>query len=380
MKKKTIGLFLAMLAVLVTAGCGKKAEETNSDGVESVEEVSEEAVQPDRKHVSVFLAGGEEENSHRREVFEQRLTEEGHDAFVFTASEGSAAQASKIKEELQAGAEVLVIEPVDAYGLSSVLAIAAEQEVPVIAYDTLIMDSEHVSYYTTYSYREMGHLAGEAIKKEKKLDEAAEKQLTYNVEFLMGSQDSLESLFFYNGVMEILKEYFDAGVLVCPSGKTSFDASGILRWDERQALLRFEEILGNVYQNGGAPDIICTGFDAAALSAVSVLEAAGFAPEGENWPMITGVGYSDKAQAAIDAGKMYGSIYMDEEVLMETCIKMADACADGEEPKINDSTQYDNGVKIIDANVCEAKLVTQKNADKLEETEIETENEDETKI
>ena len=35
----------------------------------------------------------------------------------------------------------------------------------------------------------------------------------------MGSPDDRDALFFYNGVMEKLQEYFDDGTLVCTSGK-----------------------------------------------------------------------------------------------------------------------------------------------------------------
>ena len=39
----------------------------------------------------------------------------------------------------------------------------------------------------------------------------------------MGSPDDRDALFFYNGVMEKLQEYFDDGTLVCTSGKLTFD-------------------------------------------------------------------------------------------------------------------------------------------------------------
>ena len=37
------------------------------------------------------------------------------------------------------------------------------------------------------------------------------KKRTLTIEFLMGSPDDRDALFFYNGVMEKLQEYFDDG-------------------------------------------------------------------------------------------------------------------------------------------------------------------------
>lgn len=368
MKRRTIMLLFCMLAACSWTGCGKDAKETSGDGVEAADGTAEEVEQIDLKKIAVFFSGAEsEETAERQEIFKSGLEENEYEVTFLLADEDSNVQKEQLTAQLEQEIDVMVIEPVDPYDLTEILVQAEEKEIPVIAYDDLIMDSSAVSYYTTYSYRNMGQMIGEAIKEEKKLDDALKNQLSYNIEFLMGSQDSLEALFFYNGVMEVLKSYFDAGVLVCPSGKNSFDANGILRWDGEQAGIRFEEILNTYYQDGVSLDIVCTGFDAAAVKAVSILEENGLVVDSENWPLITGLGCEADAVEAVKQEKMFCSIYMDEKVLAETCVKMTEACAKGETPEVNDSVQYDNGVKIVEANVCEAKLYTEKNVEKLED-------------
>lgn len=376
MKRKIIGWLLCIVMAGIFAGCGNGAKETGSDGVENTGDMSVDGTeQMDIKKVAVFLSGSEtEETLKTQELFVTELEEKGHEVSVLLADGDAAVQVEQIEQQLD-DADVFVIEPVDAYGLTEVLAKVSEQEIPVIAYDDLIMDTADVSYYTTYSYRNMGQMVGEAIKEAKKLDDAVKDQVTYNMEFLMGSQDSLEALFFYNGVMEILKEYFDAGVLVCPSGRDTFDENGILRWDGEQAKLRLQECLGIYEQSGAAIDIVCTGFDSAAISAVEVLEEAGYVSGSEGWPLITGLGCETEAMNAITQGKLYCSIYMDEAEMVQTCVKMADACVKGEEVDVNDSVQYDNGVKIVEANVCEAKLIMLKNVDDLSESDAGTDSE-----
>ena len=61
------------------------------------------------------------------------------------------------------------------------------------------------------------------------LDKAREDKKSYTIEFLMGSPDDNAALFLCNGIQEGLQEYLDDGTLVCKSGNTSFDDTGIMR-------------------------------------------------------------------------------------------------------------------------------------------------------
>ena len=106
-----------------------------------------------------------------------------------------------------------------------------------------------------------------------------EEKETRTIEFLMGSPDDTEALFLYNGVMEGLQPYLDDGTLVCTSGKISFDDTGIIRWSRELAGTRMSQLLEDSYEDGAVPDIICTGFDDAALGAEETLETAGMFPE-----------------------------------------------------------------------------------------------------
>ena len=52
---------------------------------------------------------------------------------------------------------------------------------------------------------------------------------------------------------------------MCTSGKISFDDTGIIRWSRELAGTRMSQLLEDSYEDGAVPDIICTGFDDAAL-------------------------------------------------------------------------------------------------------------------
>ena len=134
-------------------------------------------------------------------------------------------------------------------------------------------------------------------------EKAREEKKTLTIEFLMGSPDDRDALFFYNGVMEKLQEYFDDGTLVCTSGKLTFDDTAVMRSGRNTAKNDMAEILSQSYTEG-APDIICTGADDLALGAVDALEDAGHVSGEDGWPMITGGGCEAEAVTAAIQGKI----------------------------------------------------------------------------
>lgn len=329
------------------------ASETEKDGEaeEETEEEPEEALK-----VGVLLP--EEEGWERdAESLRTELEENGYEAVIEYAGGDASVQEQQIAELTEQEAAALVIAPADAYGLSEVLAEAKEKSIPVFSYDALIMDTDAVNYYTTFDRRKMGRMIGEQIVKEKDLEKAQKEEQSYNIEFLMGSSDDIRALFLYNGVMEVLQPYLEDGTLVCRSGLTAFDDNGILRWSEDKAEDQLTDILEEFYQDTETLDIVCTGFDGAAVKAAEVFLEAETAPKSEEWPMITGVGCEAEAVKGIAEGKISCSIFMDRRTLAEECVKMLTVYLDGENPEVNDYEQYDNGKKIIGTYACETILI-----------------------
>ena len=123
-------------------------------------------------------------------------------------------------------------------------------------------------------------------------DRAREDKKSYTIEFLMGSPDDNAALFLCNGIQEGLQEYLDDGTLVCKSGNTSFDDTGIMRWSETSAKTKLDSIISEFYAEEKAPDIICTAYDGFAYAAEEILNDSGLEPGSDEWPMITGYGLS----------------------------------------------------------------------------------------
>ena len=266
-------------------------------------------------------------------------------------------QASQVSDMTEEGISAMVIAPVDPYGLSEELKAAKEAEIPVIAYDDLIMNTDALKYYVTFGGRQIGQLIGQEIIDKEELEKLQEAKESKTIEFFMGSLDDEQALFFYNGLMEKLQPYLDDGTLVCKSGQITFEETGILRWSMDEAQSRAEETLSEFYSDTETPDIICTGFDGAAEGVLKALRNDGLTL-GENWPMITGVGCDADAVRDVAESEIACSVFMDRRVLADQAEDMVNVYLHGEDdPEVNDYEQYDNGTKIIASYLCEPQLI-----------------------
>ena len=61
-------------------------------------------------------------------------------------------------------------------------------------------------------------------------------------------------------------------------------------------------------------------------------------------------------------GEQYSTINKDTRNLVKETIEMVNALQTGGEPEINDTKSYDNGVKVVPANLLQPVIVTKDNA------------------
>lgn len=287
-----------------------------------------------------------------------QLEEKGYSVELQYAEDDTAMQVSQLENYVSKGVDCLVIAAIDSGVLVNAEAQAKEAGIPIIAYDRLLMDTDAVSYYATFDNKGVGTVIANYIKEEKDLDAAREAGESYTIEFFMGSPDDNNALFLYNGIMEVLQEYLDDGTLVCKSGRTSFDDTCILRWDQQTAQSNCENILTANYADEDL-DIACTAFDGFAYGVKAALEGAGYTDE--NWPLITGQDAELMATKNIISGKQTMSIYKDTRLLASKAVTMVDAVLQGTEPEINDTEQYDNGVLVVPSYLCTPQPVDASN-------------------
>ena len=271
-------------------------------------------------------------------------------------------QVSQVENLIAKKVSCLVVAAIDSGALVNVLAQAKEANIPVIAYDRLLMDTDAVSYYATFDNKGVGTVIAKYIEDKKQLKTAKAEGRSYTMELFMGSPDDNNALFLYNGIMEVLKQYIDNGVLVVKSGRTSFQDTCILRWSQETAQQWCENYLSAFYAKDKL-DIACTAFDGFAYGVRSALEGAGYTAE--NWPLITGQDAELMATKNIISGKQTMSIYKDTRLLASKCTTMVQAVLEGAKPEINDTTQYNNHKLIVPSYLCTPVAVDKSNFEKI---------------
>ena len=99
------------------------------------------------------------------------------------------------------GADVLVISAIDGASLGTVLEIAKDEGIPVIAYDRLIMETDAVSYYATFDNYMVGTIQGKYLVEALDLDNRTDP---VNIEITAGAPDDNNARYFYQGAMDQL--------------------------------------------------------------------------------------------------------------------------------------------------------------------------------
>src|SRR5699024_954792 len=150
----------------------------------------------------------------------EQFEELGYETEIQYAEDDVENQVSQLENMITKGVDLLVIASIDGEALTDVLEQAKNQEIPVIAYDRLIMNSDHVSYYVTFDNFKVGELQGQYIEEKLGL---ADGEGPFNIELFAGSPDDNNAYFFWDGAMSVLQPYIDEGQLVVKSGQISFD-------------------------------------------------------------------------------------------------------------------------------------------------------------
>ena len=103
--------------------------------------------------------------AHDRPEFEAKVEEACPDCeLVYSnANQDAAKQQSQVEAALTEGVDVLVLDPVDSASAASMVNLAKQQDVPVISYDRLILDSDGVDYYVSFDNVKVGELQGKAL-------------------------------------------------------------------------------------------------------------------------------------------------------------------------------------------------------------------------
>ena len=289
---------------------------------------------------------------------EEQLKDAGYEVELQYASNDPATQLNQIKTMIGNGADVLVIAAIEGDSLGEALDMAAEYEIPVIAYDRLLMNSDAVSYYATFDNYMVGTVQGTYVKDTLDLDNA---EGPFNIEFTAGDPGDNNAGYFFAGAYDVLSPYIEEGKLVVPSGQVEFAEVATPQWKTDEAQKRAENILSSYYADGTELDAWVCSNDSTALGVETAL-AANY--DGE-YPIVTGQDCDIENVKNMLAGKQSMSVFKDTRTLASQVVKMVGQILNGAEVDVNDTETYDNGVSVVPSYLCEPVFADVDNLDEL---------------
>jgi putative multiple sugar transport system substrate-binding protein len=313
----------------------------------------------------------------------QQLEDEGYTVELQYANDDIPTQSQQIDQMITEGADILVIAAIDGTALAGQLENAASNDIPVIAYDRLIRDSENVNFYVTFDNFEVGVAQATALLTGLGVlnPDGSPGSATgpFNVELFAGSLDDNNAFFFFDGAMSVLQPKIDDGTLVVKSGQTAIEQVATLRWQQETAQRRMEDLLTSTYNDGSRVDGVLSPYDGLSRGIITALTNAGYGPNLDSpnkMPVVTGQDAEIASVKLIQDGVQSSTIFKDTRLLAEQAVAAASAFAEGNEPQPNDTETYDNGVKVVPSYLLPVETVFADDIQtKLIDTEYWTEDE-----
>ena len=288
----------------------------------------------------------------------KQFQEAGYQTDLQYADDDIPNQLAQIENMITKGVNVLVIAAIDGTTLSNALANAKAADIKVIASDRLIRDTPDIDYYATFDNFKVG--VEQANTLVAGLKERFPDVKPWNVELFGGSPDDNNAFFFYDGAMSVLQPMIDAGEITIPSGQTGMDKVGTLRWDPATAQARMDNILSANYTDKQVNGVL-SPYDGLSIGILSSLKGVGYGSGDLKMPIVSGQDAELQSVKSIQAGEQYSTIFKDTRELAKVTVSMVNAMMKGEEPQVNDTKTYNNGVKVVPSFLLEPVPVTAAN-------------------
>ncbi|PYE82333.1 multiple monosaccharide ABC transporter substrate-binding protein [Pseudoroseicyclus aestuarii] len=292
----------------------------------------------------------------------QQFEEAGYDTVLQYGEDDIPNQLAQIENMITQGVDALVIAAIDGTTLSNALENAAALDIPVVAYDRLIRESENVDYYATFDNFQVGvQQAGSLVQG---LEERFPDVEPWNVELFGGSPDDNNAYFFYDGAMSVLQPMIDDGSIAIPSGQMGMDVVGTLRWDGAVAQSRMDNLLSANYGSQPIHGVL-SPYDGLSIGILSSLKGIGYGSGDMEMPIVTGQDAELPSVKSMIAGEQYSTVFKDTRELASVAVSMVEALLEGGEPEINDTETYDNGVKVVPSYLLEPVAVDMSNYEEI---------------
>ena len=280
--------------------------------------------------------------THDGEIIKTTLNASGYRVDLKYASNDEATQQAQIDAMIDSGCEVLIITPVSASSLGTVLEKAASENVKIIAYDRLLTETENVDCFVQFSYYAVGTLQGNFIRDALNLDDPGNTAGPFTLEITAGDPLDYNAQSFYDGGMAVLQPYITSGKLIVKSGETDFADVTTDMWSLLNAQERAERILAAYYADTDIDAWFCVN-DIVAKGVITALQARNYSGR---WPVITGLDCDPDNIRYILDGKQAMSVFMDTRILAERAANLAGRILREETPGTPDTTTGNQAIQV----------------------------------
>ncbi len=351
MKKKLLSVLLTgAMAASMFVGCGTSTATTDNAGsgaatTETTEDAGGSTVAGGTK-VGVAMPTKDLQRWNQDGAnMQKELEAAGYEVDLQYASNDVQTQVSQIENMINSGCNVLVVAAIEGSSLGEAMDMAKAQNIPVIAYDRLIMNSDAVSYYATFDNYKVGQVQGQYIIDQLDLDNTDK---TFTMEITAGDPGDNNAGFFYDGAMDLLKPYIEKGTIEVKSGQIDFADVATAAWATETAQSRMENILSSNYAKADLDICLCSN-DSTALGVENAL-ASNY---NGKYPIVTGQDCDVENTKNMIAGKQSMSVFKDTRTLASQVVKMVGQILNGETVDVNDKDTYNNGTGVIPSFLCE---------------------------
>jgi D-xylose transport system substrate-binding protein len=208
------------------------------------------------------------------------------------ANQDATQQLSQAEAALTNGAQVLVLDPVDSAAAATIADKAKAQNVPVIAYDRLILNSDGVDYYISFDNEEVGKLQAQSL-----IDDLNKMNMQNpTIVMINGSPTDNNAGLFKQGAHSVFDPLVQAGNLTIAKEYDTPD------WSPDQAQTEMQQALTAL---SNKVDGVYAANDGTASGAIAAMKAAGLNP----LPPITGQDAELAGIQRILAGEQYMTVY-----------------------------------------------------------------------
>jgi D-xylose transport system substrate-binding protein len=283
--------------------------------------------------------------AHDRPEFEENVEAECEDCEILynNATEDASKQQSQAEAALTQGAEVLVLDPVDAKSAAAIVEKAKAQNVPVLSYDRLIENAE-VAYYVSFDNVKVGELQAETLSKKLKEDGSPSGPIV----MINGDPADSNAALFKEGA----HNGFEAASVDIAKEYDTPEWSATKAQDEMQQAITslggksgFEGVYGANDEMGGG--------------AIAAMKGAGINPEEKP---VTGQDATVAGVQRILVGQQYMTVYKATDLETKVAAEIAVALAEGKEfPQSKITDEPNNGKTKVPSVLLEPVAVTKDN-------------------